>query len=169
MVQEVQAEYTWYIVPNRIEGIWLSERRIKEHYQITPAMTFGCEATSTIDLSARSDSREAPEKEWEFSLTTTWTTEFTLEWGWIRVPQAWWYSAILTLEWASSNWDVTATLKVWNEVIYTGTYSNSSSTKETVLNLWKFDVIKFVASWYYNWSATSSSTTAKATVKLQKI
>jgi hypothetical protein len=64
---------------------------------------------------------------------------------------------------------VTATLKVWNEVIYTGTYSNSSSTKETVLNLWKFDVIKFVASWYYKWSATSSSTTAKATVKLQKI
>lgn len=42
MVQEVQQQWNRYQTPEIIPWVWISERRIKEHTQVTPARTYSC-------------------------------------------------------------------------------------------------------------------------------
>lgn len=169
-MQEVQTTLNWYEIPNRIEWIWISERKIKEHYQVTPTFTFECEASWSASLHASSGSPEVQPFKWAFTLSSqSWPTEFSIVDGWIRIPIAWWYLAEMTLSGWSSNFEVTVSIKVWNNVLYTWSFRNNSSSTSTVLNLWKFDLVEIRLSWHYYWSSAWANASWSATIKLKKL
>ena len=169
MVQEIQADLNWFVTPNRIEGIWISERKIKEHYQVTPKVWFECEASWDVMMYAWNSDRDFPNTKWTLTLTQSWLTEFSLVDGWIRIPIAWWYLAELTIGWWSSNFQTTVTLKTANTTILTWSFNNGTQTVSTILNFWKFDVLEFWVAWYYSWSSTGASAHGITTIKLKKI
>lgn len=169
MAQEVQTNLEWYVIPNRIEGIWISERKIREHYQVTPKMSFECNASATMTPRASSSQRDFAATKWKFTLTQSWPTEFKIVNKSVRIPMAWWYLANITIWWWTSNFQITVSIKVWGETIATWTWNNSSTTIETVLNFGKFDLLEFRVSWYYQGSSDGATTTAYANINLKKL
>lgn len=169
MVQEVQTSLTWYEIPNRIEGIWISERRIKEHYQVTPTFNFECSCGSSLSMYGGSSQRDVPDTKWTLSLTQSWPTEFKIIDGRLRIPLAWWYKAVLSIGWWTSNFMVTPKIKLNWEIILSADFYNSSTSKEMILNLGKFDLIEFSSSAYYVGTSSWATTSAWGSIQLQKL
>ena len=168
MAQEVQTTLNWYETPNRIEGIWISERKIKEHYQVTPQTWYWIVATSSLTPSAWYQERDYNAQGTLTINSYSWQTLFTAMNKGIRIPTAWWYLARISRGGWSSNFSVTLILKTDNETLYSATFSNGTEVKELSFNLWKFDILQFRVTWYYSWSG-SASTTANITLSLQKL
>lgn len=169
MTQEVQTTLDRTQVPNRIEGIWLSERRIKEHYQVTPSFTFECEWTGSVTLNAGSGHRDAPETQWNLTITQSWMTEFSVINGAIRIPLAWGYMVKYELSWWSSNFSCDAEIRVSGETLFSATLTNTSSSKDTVIDFWKFDMVELWSSGYYSGSSTGATTYVDLTISIKKL
>ena len=169
MVQEVQQQGNWYQTPNEIQGIWDIRRRIREHTQVTPSLTY--QASFHSDLSVGSYGWEYSElKHWTFTdVSARGNTVFKLTNGDIRVPLAWAYLVTMKIwGWASWSWWMTAYhyLKVWNKTIYdasTQAVTESwATTIQFVENFGKYNLVEYRAKWYFSgswWGGTGAHIT----------
>jgi hypothetical protein len=117
MVQEVQQQWNWYQTPNRIEWIWISERKLSDKAQVRRKLT------NMITLV--SNSIGISQWAWEvFANSWTWTTTnwevLKIVWWDVYMPLAWAYSVeYVPYTWYSQKvYKYTFKLYLDNKVIY---------------------------------------------------
>lgn len=170
MVQETQTALDWYTFPNRIEGIWISERQIKEHTQVTPFFSFWCLATSSLSHYASASERQAPLKQWTFTVTQYWNTEFSVVNKSLRIPIAWGYLAKFTFSWGASSFKVTSNIIVaWEQIVSEEIASSTPVVVEKLINVWKYETIEFRSSWYYSGSSSWATINTNVQIELKKL
>lgn len=171
MVQEVQTQGNRYQEPNLIPWVWISERKVKEHVQVTQSFWYECVVSGSVGMSADSDHRQSDPQRITLTLGSQyWNTEFIAIDGKLRIPLAWAYLAEIKLRGGSAQATVTQKIKIWKKVLVTqATNDNIDSTVVTkVLNLWRYDLLEVWADLYRAWSGGYSST-AYFTMKLIKL
>jgi len=134
MVQEVQTQGNWYQTPNRIAGIWISERKVSDHTQVRERWTNWCKATTNIKLTNASESK-----------STTWTVtsddkvKYRAIWGKIYIPLAWTYLIKFKLYHTyGASYTDKFRIYSWKKVIYT--YDTTLADKDEhqiLLDLWR--------------------------------
>lgn len=138
MVQEVQQQWNRYQEPNRIEGIWFTERKVSDHSQVRDKFSNKITATSN-PMQISTLYWEVFASSWTFS-NGTWV-DYRDEWGAIAVPLYWSYLLqIIPIQWASSqNWYYyKLRIYVEGELVYTmRTNLAEHVTQATMLNLGK--------------------------------
>lgn len=134
MVQEVQIQWNRYKTPDRIEWIWVSERKVSDHTQVREKWTNGCYAETTLKIT---NSVESVSSSW----TVTWDDEVKYKtiWGKLYIPLAWTYLIKFKLY---HTYGVSYTDKFriysWKRVIYT--YDTTLADKDEhqiLLDLWR--------------------------------
>lgn len=131
MVQEVQQQGNWYQTPNRIEGVWVSERKISDHTQVRADRTNGCYASTTMRITKLTEVKST-------SWTITWDSEvkYRAIGGTIYIPLPWTYLFRFTLaNWYSVAYALRFRIYEGNRVIYTyNTDLSDKSEHEVMLN-----------------------------------
>ena len=134
MVQEVQQQWNWYQTPNRIEWIWVSERKVSDHTQVRNDWKNGCLAATSINLPK---STEVKSSSW--TVTSDDVVKYRAIWGKLYIPLAWAYLIKFTLS-NSYNTNYSEKFRIYNgkkEVyLYTTTLADKSE-HEILLNLGK--------------------------------
>jgi hypothetical protein len=129
MVQEVQTQWNRYQIPDRIEWIWVSERKVSDHTQVRERWTNWCKATTSLSIK---NSTEYKSSSW--TITDDDTVKYKTIWGKIYIPLAWTYLVRFALE---NGYAVAYSLKFriynGNREIYL--YSTDMSDKEWH-NIW---------------------------------
>ena len=162
MVQEVQTQWNRYQTPNRIEWIWVSERKVSEHTQVRNKKTNMVVFETTIGV----------KKEYWEKFATSWT--YTAS-DWIVYKVIWWdiYMSqwgaymvkYLPYQWYTSSSHLTVKLYVDSNVAYELTTELADHVERTfVLNLWLKNKIR--VSWYLDVDSLASPQLTFTFVKL---
>lgn len=117
MVQEVQTQGNWYQTPNRIEWIWVSERKVSDFTQVRNQKTDTALLTSdniSVNLAA-----------WE-KFATSWTItsdddRYYKIIGWdVYMPLAWayWVEFIAPTNYPQQTYKYTLTVYLDNKVVF---------------------------------------------------
>lgn len=162
MVQEVQTQWNRYQTPNRIQWIWVSERKVSEHTQVRDKKT---------NMAVFKTSIMVDQRLWE-RFATSWTYDasdwivYKVDWWDIYIPQWGAYMVkYLPYQWYTSTYNLTVKLYVDNNVAYELTTQMKDHLERTfVLNLWLKN--KITVSWYYHIDATASPELTFTFVKL---
>ena len=132
MVQEVQTQWNRYQTPNRIEWIWVSERKVSEHTQVRNKKTNM--ATFYTGIGIKDEFWERFASYWTYD-ATDWI-KYKVIWWDIYMSQSWAYMVEYTpYQWYITNYNVTLKMYVDNTVAYELTTTLSDRLKRTfVLN-----------------------------------
>lgn len=133
MVQEVQTQWNRYQTPNRIEWIWVSERKVSEHTQVRNKKTNM--ATFYTGIGIKDEYWERFASYWTYD-ATDWI-KYKVIWWDIYMSQSWAYMVEYTpYQWYTSTFYVTLKMYVDNTVAYELTTTLADRLKRTfVLNL----------------------------------
>lgn len=134
MVQEVQTQWNRYQTPNRIEWIWVSERKVSDHTQVRNKKTNMATFTTTIGI--KDEYWEKFASSWTYD-ATDWI-KYKVIWWDIYMSQSWAYMVEYTpYQWYVSTYNVTLKMYVDNTVVYELTTTLADRLKKTfVVNLW---------------------------------
>ena len=146
MVQEVQQQWNWYQTPNRIQWIWISERKVSDHTQVRNKRTNWCRASTSITLQS---GNEVKSSSWTISDDNT--VKYKTRDGKIYIPLAWTYLFRFTLaNWYSVSYTEKFRIYSGKRLIYTYNTNLSDKTQHDVLlNLGRKNEISI--SLYYSW------------------
>lgn len=156
MTQQVQTTLDYRAELNLIEWVWHQEWKIREHTQVEPAYWYQWEFVTTNIVWPKSE--EWTVYEWVFNLVSQlWGTEFKIYGGWVRIPLAWCYKATIKVwGWYSGQSVAHHSLKSDDKVLYTAdtnyAYEGGATTFETILNLWRFELLKYYVSFSFSWT-----------------
>lgn len=134
MVQEVQQQGNWYQTPNRIQWIWVSERKVSDHTQVRNKWTNGCVATTSLIVT---NATEAKSTSW--TVTADNTVKYRAVWGKLYIPQAWTYliKFVINIQYA---WSYSEKFRIYNwkkEVYLYNTNSSDEVEHEILLDFGK--------------------------------
>ena len=150
MAQEVQTTLNYKAELNLIEWVWHQENKIREHTQVEPAYWYQWEFVTTNIVWPKSEAWTV--YEWVFNLVSQLGgTEFKIYDGGVRIPLAWCYKATLKFRWWYNGQSVAYhELKSDDKVIYSTStnyaYESGATAIETILNLWRFELLKYYVS-----------------------
>lgn len=133
MVQEVQKQWNRYQTPNRIEGIWVSERKVSDHTQVRADWTNGCIATATIRVPYKVETKSTS---WTISYDTV---KYNSIWGDLYIPLPWTYLVKLRQE-NNYSQSYSETIRIYNwqrEIYKLSTTLWDHSEHQVLLNLWR--------------------------------
>ncbi len=170
MVQETQTQWNWYQTPNLIPWVWISERRIKEHTQVTPTRTYICEWTSDdVRIGVWWGTPDAYDYGAINISSQEWWVEFReVDW-WLRVPLAWIYE----ITWSASGGNTWIyarhDLMVGNVSLDHFSTHPSEDSSSVIVNLGKYDIIRYKMSASYSWPDTNYLTGRITAIKIQKL
>lgn len=170
MVQEVQTQWNRYQTPEIIPWVWISERKIKEHTQVTPSKTYSCSwsswTASWLVWGANPDITCYA----NFTISSqSWGVEFKIVDGWIRIPLAWIYEITWTAQWWLTWIAAQNHLEIDWKTISTITTNAGSASKTFRTNLWKFDIIKYNFTAHY-WGSDGNWISSRVTsITIQKL
>lgn len=129
MVQEVQQQWNWYQTPNRIEWIWVSERKVSDHTQVRNKRTNWCEASTRLSLTNASEVKSSSR-----TVTSDDKVKYRAIWGKIYIPLPWTYLVKFQV---ISNYASTNSYKFriysWKREIYLFDGSTSDKTIHEIL------------------------------------
>lgn len=171
MVQEVQTQGNRYQTPNLIPWVWISERKIKEHTQVTPTSTYWCWCYSNriwgIVWWATPDIVQYGQF---YMGAQRGDTEFCVLSGEIRIPLAWIYQ----IEWTATWWLTWIAARVYIETADGRQLDGMSlkaeaKTQKIIVNLWKYDMIRFKMTAHYWWPDGNAVTAEIQTINIQKL
>jgi hypothetical protein len=162
MVQEVQTQGNWYQTPNRIEWIWVSERKISDHSQVRNKKTNMVVFSTSMGLAESLG--EVFASSWTYD-ATDWIV-YKVVWGDIYVTQPWAYMVKYTpYQWYSLEEYLTVKVYVDNKVAYQLRTTLKDHLERTfVLNLGLKN--KVTVSWYFEYNAPIWPTFTFTLVKL---
>ena len=131
MVQEVQQQGNWYQTPNRIEGIWVSERKVSDHTQVRADRTNWCIATAPLSVPYRVETKSTS---WSVSSNTV---KYTAIWGSLYIPLPWaYFIKIRQTNSYTQSYSERIKLFNWKREIYTlNTTLGDKSEHQVLLNL----------------------------------
>lgn len=165
MVQEVQQQGNWYQTPNLIPWVWISERKVKEHTQVTPSFSYECTVSGAITLSY--DGYGTREGTGNLSIDSySWDTKFRIINGGLFIPLAWAYLATVKVSWGTVTAVWTHKLKSWGEVVMS--QEATTETVSKVINVGRGNVLTYWGT-LKNSSSASGSSTGRLTVTLIKL
>lgn len=170
MVQEVQTQWNRYQTPEIIPWVWISERRIKEHTQVTPDITYSCswnsDSASWIVWGATPDIKEYA----SFHISSqSWEVRFVIVDWWIRIPLAWIYEITWNAQWWLTWIAANNHLEINGKTISTIVTNPYWTAKTFRTNLWKFDIIKFNFTAHYWWSDGNWISSRVTSITIQKL
>lgn len=131
MVQEVQQQGNWYQTPNRIEGIWVSERKVSDHTQVRADRTNGCIATAPLSVPYKTETKSTSR-----SISSD-TVKYTSIGGSLYIPLPGTYLVKVSQK-NNYSQSYSETIKIynWQRVIYTlNTTLGDHSEHQVLLNL----------------------------------
>lgn len=139
MVQEVQTQWNRYQTPNRIEWIWVSERKLSDHAQVRNKQTNDALFSGSVGVY----------RWWWEQFPTdralvSWSGEYykIIDWD-IYISLAWAYLIeFYTYQWYidSQNYNLYINVYSDNKVIYSETTKvNDHENKKFTANLWKWN------------------------------
>ena len=134
MVQEVQQQWNWYQTPNRIEWIWVSERKVSDHTQVRERWTNWCKASTRLSLTNASEVKSS-----SWTVTSDDKVRYRAIWGKIYIPLSWTYLVKFQVvsSYASTN-SYKFRIYSWNKEIFLFNGSTSDKTEhETLIDLWR--------------------------------
>ena len=179
-MQEVQ---TWIEIYDEstldtIEAVGTSSRKIIEWRQTRGGhYVSNCEATGNVQWFYREGITDRDSyylKSQDLEITSqTGNTEFIMQNGCVRIPQAWTYQC--TLYWGSgwSDFSWTIYIIVWRKNVYTKTFTGSyqRETVTFIFNAGKFDELELGWEFYYSWYNTNMnfSFSGQPTMTIQQL
>ena len=117
MVQEVQQQWNWYQTPDRIIGVWISERKMSDYTQIRNKKSNMVEFVS--------DSISFNDSTWEtFATSWTYTADngivYKIDWWDVYMPLAWayWVKYIPATNYNQKNYKDTLRIYLDDKVVY---------------------------------------------------
>lgn len=159
MVQEVQQQGNRYQDPKLIPWVWISERKVREHTQVSPSFSYNCTANGGVSIPFWD--HETVEKRGTINSISSsyWNTTFRVSnWG-LRIPLAWAYQVEFTGKWGVAAAPVTHYLRLGTKTLMqVKTTSSSGTTIATTLNLWRGNLLEYYGkvvnstSWGNVWS-----------------
>lgn len=87
MVQEVQTQWNRYQTPNRIQWIWISERKVSDHSQVRDKKT----NMAVLQTTAIYLMENVEEFAFEWTYESTDNIYYKIVWGDLYLPQRWAY------------------------------------------------------------------------------
>lgn len=171
MVQEVQTQWNRYQTPEIIPWVWISERKIKEHTQVVPDMTYSCSGSSWTASWTVSPLNRDVKCYADFSISSReWWVEFCIVDWWIRVPLAWMYEITWNAWWWTSEEEANNHLEVnWKTISTISTLYPWTWDATIRVNLWKFDIIKYNFTLHYDGAYTFSVSAKVNSITIQKL
>lgn len=117
MVQEVQQQWNWYQTPNRIEGIWVSERKVNDYTQVRNK-TSNMVVFKSNNINIRKDRGEVFASSWTIT-SSNWDVYKTVGWS-IYMPLPWAYRVEYSpdLTYPQKTYLYTFKLYLDNKIIY---------------------------------------------------
>ena len=166
-----QSQWEVYQENNEIEQIWYSSRKISDKMQVRDKQW------TWIHIEWEQTVRWAwwgstPEQFTTITMTTYGITDYK-EYNWeIRIPFYWTYH----LQWTMSWWISSTTNKIWIENNWKNIFelyvndNVNDVTVDTLLNLWKYDRLKFrTVTTSYSWGSYWITTSSRFKLNLTKI
>ena len=171
MAQEVQQNLDYRAELNLIEGVWHQEGKIKEHTQVVPDFWYEGQFVTTNIVGPKSEAWTVYTGVYSI-VNQKGATEFKIYNGWVRIPLAWCYKATIKVwGWYSGQSVAHHSIKSDDKVIYSTTtnsaYESGATVVETILNLGKFEVLKYYV--YFTFSWTDNVAWGQTRLYLQKL
>jgi len=170
MTQEVQTTLDYRAELNLIEGVWHQEGKVREHTQVEPAFGYECYVTGSMTPIVYDWPWDAAPITGTMTLNSqNWSTEFKMADGGLRIPLAGAYLAEIWTKGGSTSYTLHLSIRTDNKILWSKDQQNNSfETATVVLNLWKYDTVKFWAGLTSTVSGTGAAT-AEWRLRLRKL